>query len=249
MNLKNFYIVTLVLLGLLGGAEGEATSFANKYMACEDLPKAWQPMMSFYQFRWATDSKKNRIKQPINNAGTIYVEVSKSSNDQTRIKALHILYNDKHKDCRYKVEHEITIDELRYDKNGAPNKNGYVLKEISGRKIMTLIAPDVTDQGGPVKVRLLKEANAIASDDYSSGVAFNVSIEELELPNGKRADTVVLRLPGKGSAPGPQFNILEVDVRMKKFPFKGTIAAGTNRVSYCYENCDSGKLIGYEYVL
>lgn len=217
----------------------------NELIGCNDLPKSWQPLLSFYQFALVNENGQ-KIRKSMFSPGTLFVEVEKDeAAGRARMRQIIVAY-PKEDSCKYYIEHKVELRELQFDSRGRRNKRGYVIKEKEGRRLFTLIAPDVTENGGFVRIRVLKEANWPWADDYKDGLTFNVSLDTIELPNGETLWGIpTARLTG-GSQ--PVFNLMEVEVRMKSFPTRGTISAGIKRVAFCLNDCKAAKLQGYDYV-
>lgn len=233
----------LVAASAIGSVSAHARP-VNEFIGCNNLPRSWQPLLSFYQFATVKESGR-MVRRPVYSPGTLFVEIDSGDEPgDARMRQIIVAYPKG--SCQYHIEHKIDLRELQYDGRGRRNRDGYVIKEKEGRKLFTLIAPDVGERGGFVRIRVLKEANWPWSDDYKDGLTFNVSLESVMLPKGQALWGIPTARLSSGSH--PMFNLMEVEVRMKSFPTRGTIPAGIKRVAFCKDNCDTAKLHGYDYV-
>lgn len=146
-------------MGLLCSAASAVELVPHQHVRCGDIPKSWQPAITFYKADQAGGS------------GVYFFEVSRDENKGiSRIERMHVAYDAGGAgNCVYRIEHVIGPWELRSSK-------GYVVKQVSGRRATTLKSSDATDQGGTIAMIVLKEANAIWADAYSAPIYFSVSI-------------------------------------------------------------------------
>ncbi len=188
----------------------ESVSFASRSgrtIEYSALPLDWQPLISFYQAGEATGS------------GVLFVETENDENRGiARIKQIHVLDDTKINGHSAYVETDVlSLAELQA-------AGGYPLIVRSGYNVITLKGSGVSDQGGLVRIRLLKDATNIFSDKYNEKLVFNVAVKGMKVTATRN---------------GQEFNLLGVLPRKATVPGKGRISVGVEKVLFCDKSCSN----------